>query len=128
MTDYKFIDISDDVVDMVVDAEFAAPLPPSKTQYLLHEISSALEIGRNKPILFEGLSAFQVTENRTQLHFRFSTNTEKLSALREEERDDLPKVRTHFVIYVFTKIDAIHRLSSVPFPEDFRRFSEFPVW
>lgn len=126
MTDYKFVDISDDVMDMVVDAEFDSPLPSSKMKALLREVSDALEIGTKLPIFFEGVSAFQITEKRMEMSFRFSRKPDDMAVLGENERDELPRTRTHFVIHVFARLDRIHRLGSIPFPANFRDFIEFP--
>jgi len=125
MADYKFVDVSDDVMDMVVDAEFGSPFPSLKTQAILREVSDALEIGTRLPIFFEGLSAFQLAEKRIEMSFRFSRKTDDIATLAEMERDELPRTRSLFVIHVFAKIDRVHKLGSVPFPADFRNLVNF---
>ena len=125
MVDYTFVDTSINLMDMVVDAEFETPLPSSKTRDILREILDALEIGTKLPILFEGLSKLQIAENRIEMSFRFSKKSDDIATLDEGERDELPRIRTLFVIHVFAKLDRVHRLGSVPFPADFRDLLEF---
>jgi hypothetical protein len=125
MVDYSFVDISPDTMDMVVDAEFESPLLPLKTKDILQEVSSVLGMGMRLPILFEGLSSFQVTEKKVAMSFRFSRKSDSVAALNDNERDELPRQRTLFVIHVFAKLDHIHRLGAVPFPPDFRNLIDF---
>lgn len=127
MADYKFVDVSADLYDMVVDAEFATPLPAWKTKDLLIEVLNILHLGTRLPSLFEGLSAFQVTDKRIEISFRFSRKSDAVAALSETARDELPRMLTHFVIHVFAKLDRVHKLGAVPFPADFRKFIEFAI-
>lgn len=126
MTDYKFIDISNDLMDMVVDAEFESQLPPSKVQAVLRIVSDALAIGTNMAIYFEGLSVFQISEKGIKISFRFSRNSDDMAKMTQNKRDELLRTRTHFVIHVFAKVDDLHKLGSVPFPPDFRNLLVFP--
>lgn len=94
---------------------------------MLREIASVLDMGVHLPIFFEGLSAIRLEETRIEMSFRFSRNATDLAKLSENERDELPRVRIHFVIHVFAKMDKIHKLGSVPFPENFRQFINFDL-
>lgn len=127
MVTYKFVDVSIDSMDMLVDAEFESALPSFKTQVVLREIANVLDMGMRLPIFFEGLSAIKLEETRIEMSFRFSRKANDLARLSENERDALPRVRTHFVIHVFAKVDNVHKLGSVPFPEDFRQFIKFDL-
>ena len=127
MVDYKFVDVSLDLMDMVVDAEFDSPLPPLKTKAILKEISNALDIGAKLPIFFEGVSVLRITEKGVEVGFRFSRKPNDIAKLSEDERDELPRTRALFVIHVFAKLDHIHRLGAVPFPADFRNLIDFPA-
>jgi hypothetical protein len=125
MAEYKIIDVSDDAMDIAVDAEFDAPFPSLKMQLLLRELSDAFETAQTLPIFFEGLSKIHIGEKRIEISFRFSRAANKYATLNAEERDELPIASIHFVIHVFARVDRIHKLSSVPFPPNFRIFADF---
>jgi|GEM_PF-4575164 len=127
MVDYKFVDVSDELSDFVVDAEFEVEIPPYKVQEVLSEVCEAVLIGTKFPILFQGLSSVHITTHRIEIAFRFSRNPEEIRILSSEDRNELPRIRTQFVIHIFARLDRIAKLGAIPFPPNFRDFVDFKV-
>lgn len=126
MVDYRFIEVSDILSDFVVEAEFSTEIPPSLVQKALREVCDAVAFGASLPIFFEGLSAISIGGKNIRIAFRFLNDPTMLANLTGGSRDELPRLRTHFAMHVFAKLDNVHEIGAIPFPPRFRIFLNFP--
>ena len=116
------MDVSANYSDVIVDAEFAEKIPTATMQRAIGEICDAVLVGENLTIFFEGLSALKITSSSVEISFRFSNKTVRTETLVGDARDELPRMRTWFVLHVFAQLDQVHTLGLVPFPSDFRNY------
>lgn len=126
MPDYQFSPENDDYTEVVADAIFDGELTSSEMLKVLEVIQRLVHLGKRKFIFLEGLKSVAVNETNISLGLRF--RRKGIEVLTPQERDELPRNMSRFLMYCFANIDEIHTLSETPFPPNFRSFADASTW
>lgn len=125
MARFEFVDDPvNDYFDVVVEVNFASPLPSVDVHRLLQRVV-AVTSGQLAASLFEGFSSFLVNGSLLRADFRFARVPHD-SHLSGEEQEDRSRQQVQFIFYCFATVGHIYPFASHPFPVGYEAFSRMP--
>lgn len=116
------IEVPIDLLDMVVEADFHAPVSTAKIGAILREIPDVLSVGESLSTFFQGLSLVHISENKLHLRFRFSISPNIMGGSEKSKTEEFSVATINFVLHVVARIDHIHLIDNGEFPDSFREF------
>ncbi len=110
---YEFIEIDDEIFDMITDIEFSAEQNDSTILEVINRMTRILRRGRlgNR---FEEVVALEITPTKCQIQLRYFTQ-QKRDRLGQTECGYEDVLGIWFVKYLFANVNDIRKIKSHPF-------------